>query len=476
MKYLIGISTRASVQHVPEGLYETGTSSCYPYGGALLYDVGNDASALLFAARVPGMVLALALVLLTFVFARDLFGSAPALLPTALVALYPPVLAHGHYAGDDVATAVAIVAVCWCAYRARVRSPRWLAGVAVALGVGLAFKFTLLPFVPLALALVAWSMRPRTPWTRAALAGVATLAGALAIVWIGYSLVAFPPTFDGPLPGPASDAHGLLATIARHLPVPEPFRVGVLYEIGLPDWARGAFLLGDRYNGVRPAYYPVLFAVTTPLAVLVAWGAGIVTTIRRRETVTAVVTLVPAAWILLTAVFGNANAGVRTVLAAPVLLTIPVAGVVQRLAGRRAVVVGGGLVAATALSVGLAMPWALPYANELAGGPHRLYHVVSDGDWGQDHNRLSAWLDTHSAEPVVGLDLNTTLSSAQLGLAPSRITYAELANLPDGLVVASTSLYNLHRDAYAPYPIVDQITPNLLVVRVGPGAVPAPPP
>ncbi len=78
-------------------------------GTQFLYESQNDADALIRVARAGPILLTLFLILLTYYWARELVGSLWALLPTALLALSPSILAHGHYVTTDIGAAFGVV-------------------------------------------------------------------------------------------------------------------------------------------------------------------------------------------------------------------------------------------------------------------------------------------------------------------------------------------------------------------------------
>jgi len=77
-------------------------------GAKFLYESGNDATQLLRLARIPPILLTLALILLIYFWAKKRVGEWWALLPAALTAFSPIILAHGHYVTTDVGAALGI--------------------------------------------------------------------------------------------------------------------------------------------------------------------------------------------------------------------------------------------------------------------------------------------------------------------------------------------------------------------------------
>ena len=179
-------------------------------------------------------------------------------------------------------------------------------------------------------------------------------------------------------------------------------RVALLHNTeGHPAW-----LLGEARRFGWWYYFPVALAVKTPLAllVLVLIGIGVCWNNRRRAAY-----LMPLAFtfgVLLPAMSGHVNIGVRHVL--PVYLAFSVIGALglvqlARLSNRRAWTGA----AAAVLTLWLAATGALhhpdyiPYFNELVQGPQPDRVLCdSDYDWGQDTKRLAARLKQLGATQV----------------------------------------------------------------------------
>ncbi|PIR97861.1 MAG: hypothetical protein COT89_02205 [Candidatus Colwellbacteria bacterium CG10_big_fil_rev_8_21_14_0_10_42_22] len=78
-------------------------------GRAFLYESGNDADQIIQLSRIGPMLLMLLLVLVVYLWSRELMGDWWALLPTLATALSPNFLAHGHYVTTDVGATLGII-------------------------------------------------------------------------------------------------------------------------------------------------------------------------------------------------------------------------------------------------------------------------------------------------------------------------------------------------------------------------------
>jgi hypothetical protein len=94
--------------------------------------------------------------------------------------------------------------------------------------------------------------------------------------------------------------------------------------------------------------------------------------------------------LLLAALPGARDFGVRYVVILPMLLPVAAATVVV-LRPRRAQLVTVGVLAFVAVSSVRTFPYYLPYSNEAFGGPAKTYLRLHDSnvDWGQDLGRLA---------------------------------------------------------------------------------------
>lgn len=418
----------------------------YTLGRRILYGMGNDPGHVMWLARLPMMGLTLGLALVVFAFARDLFGTWPALVALAVTTLDPNLIANGRLLTTDVAVTGFLLLTLWLLWRAANRARPWVLAAGIALGLGMASKYSALvavPFVALVAFSSGWSTARPASRFRRLLEGLGwslvVLVLALVTVWAVYLAIDPRLRFDGA----RLEATGALASVAERLPVPEAYRAGLEFAIASDQGGRDSYLLGEHYKRGRLDYYPLLLAIKTPVGTLALWAAALTAVLatRRRRELGMYLLLVPAA-LLLFAVQSDTNMGYRHILVVPVFLAVASAAVVTA-RRRREWVFASVLLLATALSVWRTFPAYLAYANEPAGGPANAYRLVtgSNVDWAQDLGRLAAYLQrNHPHDRVWLLYAGTALPSAY-GIRANNLALVP-PEQADGIVAASVTSMN----------------------------------
>ncbi|MFI1993092.1 ArnT family glycosyltransferase [Actinoplanes sp. NPDC020271] len=405
---------------IASGLAFTDVKLLKPYsnhpsalGTSLLYEDGNDAQHVLFAARLPMIILTLLFGLVVFAFARDLTGPIGGLLALALYAFSPDAIAFGALANVDLPSAGFLLTALWLLWRARQRPYVYLPLAGVALGASTASKMSTLPAVPivgLLVVLTVWHLtRDRVAGERPVLRrlglGAAAAAGVVAIsvavVWVCY-LVVDPqmhwvsPTSVGPLTG-------VKANLTNLLPYPRAYRDGMRYQFNLEHATYSGFLFGESYQGSKWYYIPAALLIKEPIGMLILWIMGTVAMlITPRLRAAAPYILVPTLLLTLVALAGSRNWGVRYAIFVPVILAV-VAAAVMAYRQRWLHVAAGLLAAYVAVSSLSAFPYYLAYSNEAFGGVNGTHEVLTDSnvDWGQDLSRLGTRLkERYPGQPV----------------------------------------------------------------------------
>ncbi len=398
----------------------------WEFGRRFLYR-WNDADRLLFWGRMPIVALGALLGVSVFFRARRDWGLAAAALALFLCALSPDVLAHGQIVTTDVGAALfmflSVVAFERLLDRA---TPGRLLAAGLAAGAAIASKFSMLVLAPIlaALGLVAvLSAEPvRRAWTREGagdvvgrgrraahvlvlLAGIAVVA--LVVLWASYGFASplspdadVESAFDwGRVSGQGGVVDTLMGAARRAHALPEAYAFGFLRFFRHSE-ARPTFLLGQLSDRGFWYYFPVTFALKTPLALIALLVLSLATRRQHPAPVRSELFLwVPVVLYFVLACALGLNIGHRHLLPIYPFLFV-IAG---RCAAHAVVRVPAILSAAAVLlltgwygfSVARVHPHYLAYFNEIAGGPEGGYrHLVdSNLDWGQDLKGLKIWMD-----------------------------------------------------------------------------------
>jgi tetratricopeptide (TPR) repeat protein len=347
-------------------------------------------------ARLPVVLLLLALAVLVALWSSRLCGAALAVVALAMLNLEPNLIAHGHLATLDLPLTFFWWATLWqwravlCSARApssrtspvdaasRAEGSAWtaLAGFFVALALAVFTKFTGLLLIPVCALVAVFALDGGRARLRA--------CGVVAITLVGLALVShlvygFGDTRYG-LPSRLVDAAS-----------------GKLAHRGEGHFS---YLMGRRSVEGFPEYYLVTLLVKTPLPLLALALTGLLTGWRQLSRLDRALLVVPAVAIVASFSAVGVNIGVRHVL--PVYPALVIAAVLgARFAWRRRFTRAVLVLVWGAWLVGIArvVPQQLAYFNVVAGGAAGgdRWLIDSNLDWGQDERRLRRFLETAGA-------------------------------------------------------------------------------
>jgi hypothetical protein len=339
---------------------------------------------------------------MVFLWGRRTHGPEGAVLAVFVFSTLPLVLAHAGLSTTDMGL-TALFAAAMYALLVCLEKPGWRSGAMFGLSfAGMALsKFSGLAYFPaaLGLCLVVW-LSMRKPGVRGLLSGAARVAPALAlsvpvallVVWAGYWF-SFGPWGWFSFPVPFPELFSGIDQVRQHN------AAGHL-----------TYLLGDISMQGWWLFFPLLFVIKTPIAVLLALffppAAG-----QPRKSAPAEgrrpawMSWAIFAAILLVAINARINIGLRHVLPAFVFVSVIAAGGLLwllRAAPARwwAAPAFAVLALWTAGTGALAHPDYIPYFNAFAGDHPENIVVDSDLDWGQDLKRLGARLHDLNAPSV----------------------------------------------------------------------------
>jgi hypothetical protein len=458
----------------------------YEVGRRFLYR-WNDGDRLLLRGRVMVLLLAAAMAAIVFLWTRATWGFPAAALALLLAVTSPDVLAHGQLVTTDMGAALFIFAGVAAFERmtARLTVARvLLAGLA--LGAALATKFSAVILFPVLAALVvfvvlrdepltlALGKSPRLLARRASKLAALALALALMVViafgslWAAYGFrfgATRDPAFEASIPWDRLRPED--PTIARAVDLmrgahvlPEAYLWGFV-RFFRHQQGRPAFLLGAHSDDGFWSFFPVSFALKTPVALLVLVALAVWLAVARRlRRPTDAFLWIPVALYAAASLSRGINIGHRHLLPLYPFLFVA-AGRAATWASaswpRRAPAAIIGLLAAWHVGAALWIhPHYLAYFNELAGGPARGYRILVDSslDWGQDLRGLKPYMEAH-AIPRVKLSYFGTADPAYYGidcdLLPSYLPLPRdvvRAFAPgDVLAVSATNLQGVYLEA-----------------------------
>jgi hypothetical protein len=385
------------------------------YSDQLVWRLNENGPSIINRARIPIILLTLLLAITVYAWSRELFGPASGLLALTLLTFDPNILAHGNLATNDIGVTCFATLTLFAFWRWMIRPTGARALIAgLALGLTLVSKFSALYLIPVLMIILVtdriWkstsASRLSVKTTLAYLAVIA--AAACCAIWAGYGFRV------GTLKGFPFPAREYLTAL----------QAGTALVAG----GKPSFLLGAYSSTGWWYYFPVAFAVKTPLPTLILIGASFVFVFRRgtwRSTLPVLIPVLIYFAICLTSTF---NIGYRHLL--PILPCLFIfTGQLALIDWRTSRLATGAILAMVVwLTIGSVMifPHYLTFFNELAGGPSNGYKVLVDSnlDWGQDLIRLRKYM-TEQNIPSVKLSYHGTADPAAYG-----VVYEPLPSYP----------------------------------------------
>ncbi len=290
--------------------WTTDTNGQWQTGAEFFYQSGNNANQIIRLARIAPIILTLLLIVLIYLWSKELLGNWWALLPTFLFALSPTVLAHGHYVTTDIAATFGVVVGSYFFIKfLNSLSRRHLLYAGLAFGLAQLMKFSVVLLIPYFFIIISffffstiirdWSItEPAVRFKRFSLRAWKYLKSTIVIFLIGYVLIVYPVyflfTFNYPIQKQASDTEFILTSFAGG-PTPidkicQPLRcladfniwlaknnltrpfaqylLGVLMVLQRSAGGNTSYFLGQVSAAGSPYYFPVVYFLKEPLPVL----------------------------------------------------------------------------------------------------------------------------------------------------------------------------------------------------------------
>ena len=377
---------------------------------------------LLGPARLMMLLFSILLGWLIYAWGSNLFGSRRALLPLALYAFCPPLLAAAPLVTTDMAVTTLIFSsfYTWWLYLQKPSYSR-LAWVCLAASAAFAAKFTALLIAPLFLvlgfiALVSNKILVFNFTQRTQIVGGGLLIIALAIL-LGINVIYFfnetfltPPEYLTRSQSLNSwlqlGSQKLSSFWPAWLPVPLPFTYvgGLLYRLFSMDIGYQTYFMGEAGYGGWPNFFLVLLLIKLPISTLILIGSGISQAVSRwsAERWNILFLLLLPLLLIWTASTAKYQIGVRHILPAfPFLLLLTGYCLPKNLNKWRLIFVGG-LATLSAVSTLLIYPHNLMYSNFFAAGSSNQGWRVSitGDDIGQSNADLKRWLQVRNIKEV----------------------------------------------------------------------------
>lgn len=461
-------------------------------GEQFLYSSGNNPSKILFAARLPIVLLTVILGLIIFVAATRWWGYKAGLVALSMYVFNPTVAGHGHLVTTDVGVSLGMV-VFALAFWGFLKRPSWKTMIWLGLGFGFVAvtKFTSVIFLPVSLAILLGAMWWKKDWPTSRWRTFGWYLLSLVVAWFviwatyGFSTRLAPQTGSilqaitqsNSLPSLGAPAQDLITRIydfLRHILIPRQYFKGVIMVLSHTTAGHGSYLLGQVSSTGWWYYFPVLLLLKNSLSWLVMVGLGLWITFKSRlSRAKAFYWLALAGGFLLFAMQSKADLGVRHVL--PVIVALSVwFGAVFNLASAKQRLLILVLVVWSAGVLILSFPYYLSYFNELVG-QHRGYLIARDSnlDWGQDIYRIKDYIERNDLNAPY-LDYNWDGQNALKTFGLNYQTTEPNYQTTDGinaksvgiLIITPSSLTDPKYDFLKGVKPYDYVTPGVLVFKL----------
>jgi hypothetical protein len=294
--------------------WKTDVNGQWMMGAQFFYESGNDADKLIQWARLGPILLTLLLSILVFAWSKTLMGSWWALIPTALTAFSPSILAHGHYVTTDVGASLGFILAIYFFGRFMLHTTKKnLTYAGIAYGIAQLLKFSAILLIPLFVFLIAAFVFVKAFNHRVSLLAklghfikyglqyLGYLAGIFAVGYALVYLVYIPLTVNYPAEKQTSDTTAILTSfggvngvippceikkpgmrclaqldiaMTKHS-VTRPFAqymLGVLMVIQRATGGNTGYFLGEVSNAGWWYYFPVVFFYKEPIPSLILIG------------------------------------------------------------------------------------------------------------------------------------------------------------------------------------------------------------
>ena len=379
----------------------------------------NDADKLVFRVQMAASVFTLLLLVIAFLAAQEMFGTAAGFIALGLLVFDPTLLAHGALVTTDSAQACFLLASIYAFYR-YVKSPTAgrLIVTGIAVGLALASKHSAVLVFPMLLVLAFVDLSRKQESSsgsfgkralRYAAALVIISAIGFTLLWATYGFryaaredgLKLNPPMEEQLAQVSSPVEtAVLREFSQLRVFPESYIYGFAHVL-FSAKAFNSYVFGKPYPHAVWFYFPVAMLVKSSLTflLLLAISVWAIASGRLRKTRELLFLVVPAFIYLAASMAGGMNIGIRHILPVYIFLAIMIAGAASRLVetNRRWLYAVVALLAFQAISVTRTFPSYMSYANEAFGGPKNAWRYLSDSsiDWAQQLHAVKRYTDAH---------------------------------------------------------------------------------
>lgn len=390
--------------------------------------LNNDGENIFFYAKSAMLIFALALALVVFCWAKDLYGLAAASVALFLFVCDPNVLAHATLVHTDIPFALFFVAATYFFWRS-LNHLSWpnLLLTSIFFGCAAITKFSFVTMVPIWLVLGLVRVVVREPqhsgitkpelvtsrWGKAGLLLIVfatALLGCYLVIWLTYGL-----RFDA-APYPRAQLPSLIAAAKKpwleqivrlssdYLFFPDSWIFGI--ADAFRSLERPAYLFGEIAKDGFWLYFPVAFLAKTPLPTLILILTGLLYVIFSKNRLRGTMfLLIPVLTFFAAAVWSHINIGIRHILPVYPFLFVWLGGVAAEFWVRGNKFIRAALILLAVWTLGSTLvthPDYLAFFNEAAGGSKNGHKLLVDSnlDWGQDLKGLKTWMTRNHVEKI----------------------------------------------------------------------------
>ena len=388
------------------------------FSDLLLWKLNADGPSMVTRARLPIIILTILLGVIVYAWGHELYGRGAGLLALTLFALDPNILAHGCLATNDMGLTFFATLTLYMFWRWR-RHPswRWAAIAGIALGLAQVSKYSALFLLPV----IAFTVLVDFLWNPTVSTKPQKLKlkfGHLAVVILAASFTVWA-------------MYGFQVGTFRGYPIPaRAYFTGLKCFTQMIEGGKTGFLMGSYSDTGWWYYFPVAFAVKTPLPVILLIGCSLLYAFRRRTWRHGLPLLIPVIIYFGACLLSPFNIGYRHLL--PMLPFLFVfAGQLAAIQWKPRQIPAWAVSLAVlwlVISSTMTYPHYLAYFNEIVGGPEGGNRILGDSniDWGQDLIGLREFMNRENIASVKLGYLGTADPNAY------GISYEPLPGFPNG--------------------------------------------